>query len=329
MDVHKQFIVAVAKDKEGNKLAEDKFDNNKSNFEKFLSKFKPEETKIVIESTSVWEYIYDMLEEMKYETKLANPVKTRAIAEARMKTDSVDADTLADLLRANLVAESYIPPKEIRNLRNIMRQRKTIVKGRTQIKNKLHAVLLMNGIKLPYVTLCGKAMQWMIDEINTTSIKSILVSYIHLLEQYNFELEKLEERIVKIAASNKQAQLLSTIPGIAEIRAMEIITEIGDIERFDSSNKLCSYAGLVPGIKQSGTTLRFGKLVKQSNRNLKCVFVEASWSLVRVKESNLFREFYLKLSKKKGKQKAICAVARKLCCAVYAMLKKNQEFMLL
>lgn len=329
MDIHKQFTVAVAKDKEGNKLAEKKFENNRDNFEKFLKCFLPQETKIVIESTSIWEYIYDMLEEMKYEVKLANPVKTRAIAEARIKTDTIDADTLADLLRANLVAESYIPTKEIRNLRNIMRQRKTIVKGRTQIKNKIHAVLLMNGIKLPVSTLGKTAIKWMLEEINIISIKSALISYIHLLEQYNFEIEKLEEKIVEIATNNDQAQLLATIPGVAEIRAMEIITEIGDINRFESSNKLCSYAGLIPAIKQSGTTLRFGGLVKQSNRNLKCVFVEASWNIVRTRENNLFKQFYQKLSKKKGKQKAICAVARKLCCAAYAMLRKNQEFMLL
>ncbi|MCX6748707.1 MAG: IS110 family transposase [Candidatus Pacearchaeota archaeon] len=329
MDIHKQFTVAVAKDRDGNKLAEEKFDNNKNNFKMFLKDFVPEETEIVIESTSIWEYIFEILEEMRYKVKLANPTKTRAIAEARIKTDSIDANTLCDLLRANLVAESYIPPKEIRNLRDIMRQRKSIVKGRTQIKNRIHAVLLMNGIKLPYTTLGKTAMKWIIDEINVTTIKSILVSYINLLEQYNFELEKLEERINEIAMQNNEAKLLMTIHGIASVRALEIIAEIGDIKRFESYEKLCSYAGLVPGIKQSGTKLVFGRLIKQANRNLKYVFIETSWTLIKPKEDNKFREFYLKLSKKKGKQKAICAVARKLCCVVYAMLTKNQEFMLL
>jgi transposase len=329
MDIHKQFTVAVAKDQEGHKLAEDKFDNSQDNFKIFLKDFVPEETKIVIESTSIWEYIFEILDEMKYEVKLANPTKTRAIAEARIKTDSIDANTLCDLLRANLVAESYIPPKEIRNLRNIMRQRKSIVKGRTQMKNRIHGVLLMNGIKLPYTTLGKTALQWIIDEINITTIKSVLVSYINLVEQFNFELEKLEERIDEIAMQNNEAKLLMTIHGIASVRALEIIAEIGDIKRFESSNKLCSYAGLVPGIKQSGNKLVFGRLIKQANKNLKYVFIETSWNLIRIKENNRFREFYLKLSKKKGKQKAICATARKLCATVYAMLTKNQEFMFL
>ena len=329
MDIHKQFTVAVAKDKDGNKLAEEKFDNNKDNFKIFLKDFAPEETKIVIESTSIWEYIYEILDEMKFEVKLANPTKTRAIAEARIKTDKVDADTLCDLLRANLICESYIPPKKIRNLRNIMRQRKSIVKGRTQIKNKIHAVLLMNGIKLPYSTLGSKAMEWIIEEIKTTTIKSVLASYINILEQYDFEIQKLEERIEEIAIKNNEAKLLMTIYGIASIRALEIVAEIGDIKRFASYEKLCSYAGLTPSIKQSGNKISFGRLVKQSNKSLKYIFVETSWTLIRPKENNRFRDFYLKLSKKKGKQKAICAVARKLCCVVYAMLTKNQEFMFL
>ncbi len=80
----------------------------------FSNHFFPEETKIVMESTGVWECIYDVLEGLGYEVKLANPVRTKAIAYARVKTDAVDASTLADLLRANLIAESYIPPKEVR-----------------------------------------------------------------------------------------------------------------------------------------------------------------------------------------------------------------------
>jgi len=329
MDIHKQFTVAVTKDREGNKLAEEKFNNNKNNFKMFLKDFLPKETKIVIESTSVWEYIYDILEEMKYEVKLANPVRTRAIAEARIKTDTIDANTLCDLLRANLIAECYIPTKEIRNLRNIMRQRKSIVHDRVQMVNKIHAVLLMNGIKLPYAKFGKASMKWIIEEIGITTVKTILVSFINILEQIDFELEKIDERIRDMAVKNSKALLLMTIPGIAEIRSMGILAEIGDIKRFESSDKLCSYVGLTPSIKQSGTNIRYGRLVKQANKNLKYIFVEAGISFLKVKYDNKLKQFYQKLSKKKGKQKARCALARKLCCITYAMLTKNQEFMLL
>ena len=323
MDIHKQFTVAVVKDEQGNRLAQEKFDNSKENFSKFLEEYKPEETKIVMESTCVWEYIYEILEAMNYCVKLANPVRTRAIAEARIKTDSVDADTLADLLRANLIAESYIPPKEIRLLRELARERRTFIKQTTQIKNRIHAILIRRGIKIPTTTLCKRTLLWL--HSNTIN-EDILENYLDLLKFYGQKLDKINSRIRAIAEENKDAKLLMTIPGIAEIRAVDIASEIGEIERFPTADKICSYAGLVPSIHQSGSTLHFGRLIKQSSKALKWALIEVSWNIVRTKKSNTLQEFYKKLAKKKGKSKAICATARKLCCVIYAMLTNREEF---
>ena len=146
---------------------------------------------------------------------------------------------------------------------------------------------------------------------------------LEFVHSVNISKEKAPE-IKKIAEENQEANLLMTIPGIAEIRAMEIIAEIGEINRFPTADKLCSYAGLVPSIKQSGNTLRFGKLIKQSSKFLKNAFVEASW--ISIRKDNPLQAFYKKLAKTKGKQKAICATARKMCCIVYAMLKNREEF---
>ncbi len=328
LDIHKRFTYGIIKDNQGNKIKEDKFENSQENFDSFLKDCKPEETKIVMESTGVWEYIYDLLESKNYEIKLANPMKTKAIACAKIKTDSVDASTLADLLRANLIAESYIPDKETRKIRDVIRQRKSIVKGRTQIKNKIHAILTRHGIKLPKVTLCDSAIKWMLEEgvSNLPSVKIILVSYVNLLQKYDEELETIEERIRDISDKSSKANLLTTIPGIAEIRAVEIMAEIADINRFESSEKLCSYAGLVPSIRQSGDILRFGRLMKQSSRTLKYALIESSWCLIKSKKETSLKMFYQKLLFRKSKQKAICAVARKLCCVIHSMLRKNQEF---
>ena len=326
MDIHKQFTVAVVKDEQGTEIAEEKFANSKNNFSEFLSNYPKYDTKIVIESTGVWEYIYDILEEMQYEVKLANPVRTRAIAEARIKTDSVDASTLADLLRANLVAESYIPPKEVRRLREIVRERNVFVKQTTQIKNRIHALLVKRGMKLPTKTLCNSARLWLREQ---SDVQGMLKHYLNLLDYHEQELDVLEKEIGTIAATNSDAHLLMTIPGIASIRAMDLLAEIGEINRFPTADKLCSYAGLVPSVRQSGSTLHFGKLIKQSSKALKHVLVETSWNLVSTREGNPLQEFYKKLAKKKGKQKAICATAHKLCKVVHAMLTKQREFMVL
>ena len=326
MDIHKQFTVAVAKDEQGNKLTEEKFDNSKERFADFLKQFPKENTKIVMESTCVWEYIFEILEEMNYDVKLSNPTRTKAIACARIKTDSVDASTLADLLRANLVAESYIPPKEIRKLREITRERKTFVGQSTQLKNRIHALLMKRGIKLPTASLGKKALKLIADSV---SDGDLLEHYINLLWYNKQELNFLEDKIRKIANDMNETKLLMTMPGIGEIRAVNIFAEIGDVKRFPTADKLCSYAGLVPSIRQSGNTLRFGRLIKQSSKTLKNDLIEASWIATRTLESNQLQRVYQKLAKKKGKQKAICATARKMCCIIHSMLRKNQEFIVL
>jgi transposase len=321
MDIHKRFTFAVIKDLNGNRIAEDKFDNSKENFEKFLLPFKPEETKIVMESTGVWEYIYEILDSMHYEVKLANPVKTKAIAYAKVKTDAVDASTLADLLRANLVAESYIPPKEIRKLRELTRLRKMATKQRIQTENRLHALLTRKGIIIPTRTLCNKSMKFL-EEFQDPMIQEFL----EVIEFQRQREAKIKKKVEEVSLSNKEAEILMSFPGIGKIRALEIIAEIGEIDRFQTAEKLCSYAGLVPSIRQSGASLRLGGLTRQASRNLKHVFVQVAWYILRQNESNSFKEFYKKLAKKKGKQKAICATARKICCVVHAMLRKDEKY---
>ena len=323
MDIHKHFTVAVVKDEQGNKLNEDKFTNSENNFNNFMQQYKPEETKIVIESTCVWEYIYEILEAKKYEVKLANPVRTRAIAEARIKTDSVDASILADLLRANLIAESYIPPKNVRRLREITRERRTFVKQTTQIKNKIRAILIKRGTEIEYKTLCNAAILLIRKKFQNDKI---VLRYLDLLEYHKEKLKEVDEEISEKAHANYNTELLMTIPGIASIRAMDLIAEIGEISRFPTANRFCSYAGLVPSIKQSGDTLRVGRLVKQASKVLKHTLIETCWTLIQSKESNPLKEFYKKLAKKKGKQKAICATARKLGCVIHAMLRNQEEF---
>jgi transposase len=325
LDIHKNFTYGVIEDDQGTIISEDKIDNSKEQFRLFLENCNPQETKVVMESTCVWEHIYEKLVELKYEVILANPVRTKAIAFAQVKTDSVDAKTLADLHRAKLIAESYIPPKDIRVLREIVRQRNSLIRGKTQLSNKIHAVLLRHGIKSPFKKMGKKMITWIDEEVDE-SIKLKIQSCINIREKYDEEVSSIDKRIEGLAKRDKIALILMTAPGIGPIWAMGIIAEIGEIDRFQSNEKLFAYSGLVPSVKQSGSNLRFGGLMKQSSKNLKNIFVQASWSATKTKSSNVFKEFYKKLADKKGKQKAICATARKMSGVIRAMWRKQEEF---
>jgi len=130
LDIHKSFSQAILMTETGKIIKKRKIETSEEGMKEFFSGF--DKVKVVIESTTIWEPVYECLENLGHEVKLSHPLKTKAIAYARIKTDKIDAKTLADLLRSNLLPESYIPPKSIREIRNICRERKSIVCERTR-----------------------------------------------------------------------------------------------------------------------------------------------------------------------------------------------------
>src|SRR3989344_2696604 len=182
MDIHKKITVAVAKDIAGKEIVQGKMKNCKEEMAQFLAPFNPEETSIVIESSSVWEHIYTLLESLEYKKiKLANPLKVKAIAHAKIKNDKVDAGMLADLLRANLIPESYIPPEANRRLREITRSRKMIVKQATQMINRIHAHFVRRGITMPRVTFCKKVVVFVKERAKEDAVLGHFASILEAL----------------------------------------------------------------------------------------------------------------------------------------------------
>ena len=123
------------------------------------------ECRIALEATYGWEWLADVLEDAGYELHLAHPTRTKAIASARVKTDAVDARTLAHLLRADLLPESYIAPRELRDLRDLLRQRVVLTHMRSALKNRVHALIARQGVQLQHADLFGAGGRRFLDEL--------------------------------------------------------------------------------------------------------------------------------------------------------------------
>jgi hypothetical protein len=149
-------------DASGKILSNERILTTVEDLDRFLDRF--EDASFVLESTGIWEFIYEAIERRGFEVVLAHPLKVRAIAEAKVKTDKIDARTLAHLLRADLVPRSYIPSKDIRDLRQLVRQRAYLVQKSTGFKNRIHAELLRRGVRRPkeFATpFSSKSVAWM------------------------------------------------------------------------------------------------------------------------------------------------------------------------
>jgi transposase len=155
IDLHRKRSHIAALDESGAQLLSRRIVNDPQTFLALLEGVG--ECRIALEATYGWEWLADVLQDAGYELHLAHPARTKAIASARVKTDAVDARTLAQLLRADLLPEAYIAPRELRDLRDLLRHRVALTRMRSALKNRVSAVLAKNGIQRPYSDLFGPA----------------------------------------------------------------------------------------------------------------------------------------------------------------------------
>jgi transposase len=155
VDLGKRKAVVVKKDRRGKVTGRATLAVTQAALESYFSK-QDSKSSVVVEATGNWMYLYETIERYVPEVILAHPLKTRAIAEARIKTDTIDATTLAELLRLDGIAKAYIPPREVRDMRELLRYRASVVSLRMGLKNKVHAVLTKNGIECSFSNVLGK-----------------------------------------------------------------------------------------------------------------------------------------------------------------------------
>ncbi len=324
VDYHKKYSIATKMDERGRILEQVKMSNDPQTLSRFAEGL-PSGSKIAIEATGNWYYFYELLEDKCPEIYLAHPLKTRAIAEARIKTDKIDSTILAHLLRADLLPTSYIPTREIRDIRETLRYRASLISLRTSIKNKVHAILSKNGINIWYSDIFGKKSIKYLKSLELRACyKQAVDGYLRLVETLNTLIDEVTKTIEGIANDNLQARLIDTIPGIGYYSALLIVSEIGDISRFPSARRLCSYAGLVPSVHSTGGKTRYGSITKQGSRWLRWILVELSQHFIN--SSERMKKIYLSVSKTHGKNTARVAVAREMLKVIYYMLRDNRPF---
>jgi len=319
MDVHKRFCQIIVCTKKGEVIRKGKVKTNEKEIKKFFYGLK--NVKVAIEASANYSYIVDALVKEGYEILVAHPLKTRAIADAKIKSDKIDAKILADLTRGNLLPTSWIPPKEIRELRDLVRQRIFLVKQRTKLKNKIHAELIKRGIEYKRNIFTKAGKEW----LHSLKIPAI-ETYLSIMEKLGEEIKKIDKRLKEEEKKFKETELLKSIPGVSTFSALVILAEIGKVNRFPDEKKIFSYAGLVPSVHKSGDKVYYGRITKQGSKYLRWILVECARIHVRKCDSKI-TEFYRKL-KKKGKHEnvAIIGAARKLLQTIYYMLRKGESF---
>jgi len=325
MDIHKKYSSVAVIDEQGSLVDRRRVSHRyREEVTEYFNQF-PLKTQVVMEATCGWGWLSEVLQDLGWAVKLANPSKVKIIAESQIKTDKVDALPLAQLLRTNFLPEAYLAPPEQREARDLLRYRIGLVYLRSGVKNKIHSLLTRLGIYHTYSDLFGKEGRNFLSSLELSQVhRQSLDGYLCLIDTTNELIGKAEVKIRKVVKESEEGQFLVSLPGIGFFLAYLVLVEIGEIGRFPSEKRLCSYAGLVPSVYQSGTKSYHGHISQKCNRYLRWGMIEAAQ---RAKGIDPFlRSYAEKIRRKKGASVATVAVARRLMVMVYHLLKERRPY---
>jgi transposase len=327
LDMHSATITGTIKDTEGNPLRVLKVETSKEGVKKLFDRYNKKQVNVVFEASKNWYYYAQLLKPYSNNIIMAHPRKIRAIASARIKTDAIDSNILCDLLRGNLIPESYMPCFEIVELRELLRYRAGLSNLRARFKIKVRNIISREGKSCEWRDITAKAARLWLSNVQLTQLNRRELDYIvKLMDNVDAEIKELDKTIDKEQYKYPEVDLLKSIVGISTFSALLILAEIADFSRFSTPHKLSAYAGLAPSTYQSSNTQYNGKITKQGSKWLRWILNQCTHASVKSRQSHRLKSFFLRLQRKKGTQKAIVATSRKMLVTIWHLLNKNEYY---
>jgi transposase len=324
LDVHRSFAVAVFLDG-GEMRHGGRVELTRDAVIAFGRQLRRDD-EVVIEATVNTASIVRLLAPFVHRVVIANPLQVRAIAHAKIKTDKIDAGVLAKLHASGFLPEVWMPDEATETLRRLVAQRTQVVQQMTRIKNRLHSILHANLIPPFAGELFSVAGRAWLETLPLAADERIAIRrYLADLDQRATDLGALETALAERAMKDERARRLMTLSGVHVTVAMGLLAAIGDITRFVSAEKLVSYLGLNPSVRQSGNRpAQHGRITKQGRSHARAMLVEAAWAAARA--PGPLRAFFLRIQSRRGKQVAAVATARKLAVLVWHLLTKGEDY---
>ncbi len=325
IDLHKHLIVGHVIDAAGKQVDTFRYESVDAETLSRIGRLRlTKEDQVVLEATTNCWAVVRALEPFVTRVAVSNPMATKAIAKAKVKTDKVDAAVLAHLLRLGYLPEVWQPDQVTRELREWTARRSRIIGQRTALINRLRSTLAQRLLHCPCEMTSSSARDWIAAQTLDEETRWLLDSDLRLMGSLQVELDAMDKLMAKRGYVDPRVKLLMTLPGVSRDTAQSLLAAIGDVSRFRDADALASYLGLVPSTRQSANHCYHGPITKQGRCQTRWMLVQSAQA-VRAHPGPL-GYFFRRLQKRKPHNVAIVAVAHKLALLAWHVLTHGTPY---
>ncbi|HZP34931.1 MAG TPA: IS110 family transposase, partial [Methylomirabilota bacterium] len=296
--------------------------------ERALARYVDRGLRVAIEAGGQTAWIHDVLGELGVKrVHVVHPLKVKWIAESKKKTDRVDAELLAHLLRIGGLPEPvHMPRARSREVRGLLQARRQLVQMRTKLINVVRGLLRQQRITLKARALqSGRGWQRLQTLPLSGGVREIVGAYEATVQMATQALAALERQLQARAERDGRVRRLESIPGVGPVTAQTLVATVDRIGRFARAKKLVAYAGLAPSVRASGERVEHGRITKQGRSELRAVLVQAAHAVLAVKAAAAapLQRWHARVARRRGKKTALVALARKLLTIAFHLLREG------
>jgi transposase len=325
LDLHKHTLEVCALDRRGKVLFRESVTVRREALEAFAWASLKRTDRLAVEATTNTWSVADILRPFVAGVTVANPLQVKAIAQAKVKTDKIDAEVLANLLRCEYLPEVWVPDAATQKLRQLTTLRSAVVTDRSRLKNRVQSLLAQLLVVPPVKVLFTAAgLEWLRAVDLPADARATVDLYLRLYEAVDQELRRIDDQLMALAYADDRAKLLMTLPGIAHGVAVSLLAALGDVSRFPDGDHAAGYLGLTPSTRQSGPKCYHGRITKAGCPQTRAMLVQAVQAASD--HPGPIGAFFRRLRKRKKYNVAVIATARKLVTIAYLMLKNNEPY---
>lgn len=330
LDVSRKSTHVYIEDAQGRRVKREVVATTPTGLSRAVERYVERGVRVAIEAGNQTAWIVDLLREVGAKVHVVHPLKVKLIAESKKKTDRIDAQLLAHLLRVGGLPEPvHVPSRRSREVRGLLVARRQLVHMRTRLLNVVRGLARQQRVELrPRALLTRRGWSELAGAELSPALRDVVTAYQTTVAATTAALAALDRQLTQRARRDPRVARLETMPGVGQVSAQTLVAAVDTIDRFATAKKLVAYAGLAPSVRASGERVEYGRITKQGRSEIRATWVQAAHAALAVKGAAAapLQRWWARVARRRGKKTAVVALARKLLTIAFHLLQEGTTY---